>query len=199
MLCLQVFLLCVCRGDTHTRWYIPYDIGNRCPGCPDIQTRKIKMDQQKLNEPATANLMGAGSVADMAAAEGFEAGAYVIGLSDFIRCNKLPLANQRDRLQALAQSGARGDLASANALSQHFILLESLMHRFSYESTKWAASGDKRGPEYAERLMGAAIKAHTAAARCLSALKILRDAPSASGAPTPTAPASESAINTIAN
>ncbi len=136
-------------------------------------------------------------MAGMAAAEGFEAAEYAVGLANFIRCNKVPLANQRDRLQALAQVGAGGDLASSDALSQHFILLESLMQRFSYESTKWAASGDKRGPEYAERLLGAAIKAHTAAARCLSALKVLRDAPSAS--PAPTASASECCINTTTN
>ncbi len=158
------------------------------------------MDQQKLSEPATDEIQGAGSVAEMAAAEGFEAAGYVIGLADFIRCNKTPLANQRDRLKALAEAGALGDLASADALSQHFVLLESLMQRFSYESTKWATSGDKRGPEYAERLLSAAVRAHAAAARCLSALHVLRNAPSGSGAPTAPAPAMNSnAINRGAN
>jgi hypothetical protein len=152
------------------------------------------MNQQNLNKSAVADLAGAGSLAGMAAAEGFEAAEYAVGLADFLRCNKTPLANQWDRLQALAQAGAGGDLASSDALSQHFILLESLMQRFSYESPKWAASGDKRGPEYAERLLGAAIKAHTAAARCLSALKVLRDAPSASPN-APIAPASKCCKN----
>lgn len=104
---------------------------------------------------------------------------------------KFPLSDQRERLQALAQAGAGGDLASAETLAQHHQILEALFTRFSCEAAKWLETGGARGAENAERFMNAAIKAQAAAARCLSALKVLRESPTLPPAPTTPAPTIE--------
>jgi len=153
-----------------------------------LKARKIKMNQQNLKEPAAVDLAGAGSIGAMAQAEGMVVDDYAVSLARTIRApGNTPLSNQRARLQALAQAGAGGDLAAADSLSQHYLILEALFTRFAWESGRWLQSGDKRASEYSERYLTAAVKAQAAAARCLSALKVLRDAPSASN--TPTAPA----------
>lgn len=143
------------------------------------------MDQTNLNEPAAVDLAGAGSIKAMAQAEGMTTESYAIRLSEVLRApGNTALANQRARLQGLAQTGAGGDLAAANTLAQHALILEALFTRFAHESAKWLQSNDRRAGEYSERYLIAAVKAQAAAARCLSALKVLRDTPSASGAPT---------------
>lgn len=70
---------------------------------------------------------------------------YVIALADHLRVNKLPMSNQRERLQALAGVGAGADLASAETLAQHQLILEALFQRFSAESVKSAARTENQG------------------------------------------------------
>lgn len=151
------------------------------------------MDQKNLNEPAPVDLAGAGSIKAMAQAEGMTTESYAIRLAEVLRApGNVALANQRARLQALAQCGAGGDLAAADTLSQHALILEALFTRFAHESAKWLQSNDRRAGEYAERFLGAAVRAQMAAARCLSAIHVIRNAPSAIGAPTAPAPATNS-------
>lgn len=136
---------------------------------------------KKLDTPAAVDLTGAGSLKAMAMAEGMPAQGYAIRLAEVLRApGDTPLAQQRARLQALAGCGAGGDLAAADTLSQHALILEALFTRFAFESGRWLQSNDRKAGEYAERYLNAAVKAQAAAARCLSALKILRDAPSSS-------------------
>lgn len=149
------------------------------------------MDQKNLNEPAAVDLAGAGSIKAMAQAEGMTTEAYAVRLSEVLRApGNVALAGQRARLQGLAQCGAGGDLAAADTLAQHALILEALFTRFAHESSKWLQSNDRKAGEYAERYLNAAVKAQAAVGRCLSALRVLREAPSASP-DTPTAPAPE--------
>ena len=159
-------------------------------GVSRYPNKKDNMDQKNLNEPAAADLSGAGSIKAVAQAEGMATEDYVIRLAEVLRApGNTALANQRARLQGLAQVGGGGDLAAADTLAQHALILEALFTRFAHESARWLQSNDRKAGEYSERYLNAAVKAQAAAARCLSALKILRDAPSASQ-DAPTAPAS---------
>ena len=139
-----------------------------------------------LTKPATANLDG-GTITSMAEEEGWPVEDYVISLANHLRTNNAPLSNQRERLQALAGCGAGADLAAAETLAQHQLILEALFQRFSVEAIKWSERTESpRNSEVVERFLNAAVKAQGAAARCMSALKVLRDSPSASTPTTPT-------------
>ena len=132
-----------------------------------------------LKQPATANLEG-GSLAAMASSEGWHQQDYAIALADHLRTNSTSLANQRERLAALAGCGAGADLAAAETLAQHAAILEALFQRFSVEAVTWAGRTDSpRSSEVVERFLAAAVKAQAGAVRCLSALKALRDASTA--------------------
>ena len=130
-------------------------------------------------------------MADIAALEGWPAEDYAISLSNAIRFRGVKLSDQRERLAALAQVGAGADMAAADTLAQHIVLLEALFTRFAGDSFMWAekalvgggggagaGAGAAKSAEVAERYLAVAIKAQVAAVRALSALKILRDAPS---------------------
>lgn len=144
-----------------------------------------EMHPQNLESPAAVDLSGAGCLGDLAQLEGYSSQAYALGLADAIRFKRVPLNNQRERLQALAGLGAEADQAAAETLTQHHQVLEALCQRFAFEAAQWVGS-DKRGAaEVAERYLAAAVRAQAACVRVLSALKALRDAPS-SGPGTPT-------------
>lgn len=143
-----------------------------------------------MSEPAS-DLSGVGSVAELAAREGYEVEEYTIRLATHLRTNEAPLSAQRERLQVLAGLGAGADRAAADTLAQHHQILEALFQRFSVEAVRWAAkAGEGRASEVSERFLGAALRAQAAAVKCLSSLKALRD--------TPTAPATSASGPTAA-
>ena len=138
---------------------------------------KMKTD---LENPAIVDLMGSGSVADMASREGYlEPTDYAMALAAHLRHPKVKMSNQRERLHALAQLGGSADLATAEVLVQHLAIIEGLMHRFSFESVRVMGIPGKRPDEASERYLKAALQAQRAALGILSALKTLRDTPTA--------------------
>jgi hypothetical protein len=149
--------------------------------------------EANLKKPADAVLLGAHSVEELARLEGWSPQRYALGLSEAIRDSCVPLDAQRERLAALAAMapGLGTDQHSADALAQHFAVLEALWQRFAFaahNALKDAETGKaRRGQEgVADRYLSAALKAQRAAMQCLSALKVLRDA---QAAPTMAAPA----------
>lgn len=150
-----------------------------------------KNKEQDLTRPAAVNLAGSASPADMAQREGWDPTRYAVVLAENVRRTDVPLDAQRERLAALAGCGALADQAAAEALAQHYAVLEALHQRFTLEAFKALDSGGVRAADVADRYMAAALKAQNAAMRVLSALKVLRDAPqpSAPTTPMPTPPA----------
>jgi hypothetical protein len=130
-----------------------------------------------MGKPATADLTGCGTVADMAAREGWTPDTYALTLSESIRDSRVPLDVSRERLQALAQVGAglAGDQAAADELARHYSVLEAIWHRFARTAHEISAGDPARGSVHSERYLNAALKAQRAAMSCLSALKVLRD------------------------
>lgn len=131
----------------------------------------------KLNEISSADLTGSASIADMAASEGWEPDFYACSLAEHIRSTNVPMDMQRERLVALAQVGAglAGAQASADELSQHYVVLEALFHRFAMAAHGALQSGGPRASEIAERYLSASLKAQRAGLATLSALKVLRE------------------------
>ena len=167
------------------------------------------MDSDR-NKPAQRALVGAESPEELARREGWTPQRYALGLSEAIRSSLVPLDAQRERLAALAAMapGLGADQHSADALAQHFAVLEALWQRFAFaahNALKDAETGKaRRGQEdAADRYLSAALRAQRAAMQCLSALKVLRDAQAAPttttedpapAAPAPTTAAIEAAI-----
>ena len=152
--------------------------------------------ESNLNKPAQQALLGAESPGELARREGWSPERYALGLSEAIRDSCVPLDAQRERLAALAAMAPdlKADQQSADALAQHFAVLEALWQRFAFAAhgaLKEAQGGTtRRGQEgAADRYLSAALKAQRAAMQCLSALKVLRDAQAA-----PTTPASALAL-----
>lgn len=151
------------------------------------------MSSANLCEPATVSLSGAGSVDEMARREAWTPDFYTLALSENIRSTAIPIDAQRERLAALAQLGGAlsqtGDQAAADALAQHYAILEALHHRFSREAFEALRGTGPRAAEIAERFLNASLKAQRAAMSVLSALKVLRDSQAPGGAPTTSTPA----------
>jgi hypothetical protein len=154
------------------------------------------MMEANLKKPADAVLLGAHSVEELARLEGWSPQRYALGLSEAIRDSCVPLDAQRERLAALAAMapGLGADQHSADALAQHFAVLEALWQRFAFAAhgaLKEAQSGnEKKGQQgAADRYLSAALRAQRAAMQCLSALKVLRDAQAPTTSPTTSAPA----------
>lgn len=131
----------------------------------------------KLNEISTADLSGSTSIADMATSEGWEPDFYACSLAEHIRNTNVPMDMQRERIRALAQLGAglAGAQASADELSQHYAVLDSLFHRFAMAAHGALQAGGPRASEIAERYLSASLKAQRASLATLSALKMLRE------------------------
>ena len=157
---------------------------------------------QKLDQPATADLTRCNSVASMAAAESpaessaesWDPDRYAIALGENIRSSGVPLDLQRERLAALAGVGASAGQASADELARHFSILEALYHRFARAAVEALDSGLPRASETAEKYLSAGLKAQRAAAACLSSLLVLRQ----QSAPTTAAPVAVAAPATLA-
>lgn len=144
-----------------------------------------KNKEQDLTRPAAVNLAGSASPADMAQREGWDPTRYAVTLAENVRRTDVPLDAQRERLAALAGCGALADQAAADALAQHYAVLEALHQRFTLEAFKALDSGNPKSADVADRYLSAALKAQNAAMRVLSALKVLRDAPQPSAPTTP--------------
>lgn len=155
----------------------------------DFDLDQMAADLIALGQVAAVDLSGSASIEAMAEAEGVHnPDSYAIALSERIRDTGVPLDQQRERLQALAQVGAglAGDKASADELARHFGVLEALFHRFARSAHEVSAKDPIRGSGPAVAYLGAAMKAQRAALATLSALKVLRDANQA--APLTTSP-----------
>ena len=123
-------------------------------------------------------------MAGMAESEGWTPDSYAITLAGHIRNSGVPLQAQQQRLQALARVGAGADSAAAEALCQHWAVLDALHQRFAMEAFKALDGGGRNAGAEADRFLSASLRAQRAAMGVLSALKVLRDA-----APTrPSAP-----------
>ena len=146
-----------------------------------------------LNAPATAALQGARSWGDLATAEGWSPEDYALVLAENIRKTGVSLDSQRERLVALARLGGdlpqSGDHAAADALAQHFAVLDALQHRFAGEALLALQGNGPRASEIADRFLNASLKAQRAAMAVLSALKVLRDSQAPGGTPTTITPA----------
>lgn len=146
------------------------------------------MTASNLSEPATADLQGVGSVGEMARRESWSPDKYAVALAENIRRTDVPLDCQRERLAALAQVGAglglSADQAAADALAQHYVVLEALHQRFARQAFEALNQNGTRAAEVADKYLSASLKAQRAAMVCLSSLKVLRDAQRVAGAPT---------------
>jgi hypothetical protein len=131
----------------------------------------------RLDQISTVDLVDSASLEDMAAREGWAPGEYAIGLAEEIRPTYFPLDRQRERLAQLAQVGAglAGDAVTAEALMEHYAILEAIWHRLAREAVLALSSGDKRAGEHSERFLSGALKAQRACMAVLSAVKVLRD------------------------
>lgn len=130
-----------------------------------------------ISRPVTVSLVGCGSMADMAAREGWTLPEYAVALADRIRHPSEQLSNQTERLVCLAAMNEEADRTGGEALAAHFLVLESLMMRFSLAAEEALGRKDSKGAEIAERYLSAAVKAQVAGVRVLGALKAIRDAP----------------------
>ena len=166
--------------------------------------------ESDLKKPAQRGLVGAESPDEMARREGWTPERYALGLAEAIRSSLVPLDAQRERLAALAAMapGLGADQHSADALAQHFAVLEALWQRFALAAhgalkETQSGAGGKGRVDAADRYLSAALRAQRAAMQCLSALKVLRDtqaAPTtatATAVPAPAAPTT-AAITTMA-
>lgn len=156
---------------------------------------------QKLDQPATVDLTRCNSVSGMAAAESpaaesWDPDRYAIALGENIRSSGVPLDFQRARLAALAGVGASAGQASADELARHFSILEALYHRFARAAVEALDSGSPRASEIADKFLSAGLKAHRAAAACLSSLLVLRQQ-SAPTTSTPVAVAAPATVETL--
>lgn len=151
------------------------------------------MNGSNLNEPTTVDLQGAGSLEEMAQREMWSPERYAVVLAENIRRTDIPLDRQRERLAALAQVGGSvdqiADQAAADALAQHYVVLEALHQRFALQAFEALNTNSPKAAEIADKYLSASLKAQRAAMACLSSLKILRDAQRGVGASTPTTPA----------
>lgn len=135
-----------------------------------------------LTQPAIAPLDNCTSLQDMARAEGgYSADLYALALSDHIRDSSIPVSRQRERLLQLARVGLAGSQASAEALTQHYAIVEALGQRFAAAAVKLLGEGRS---VQAETYMNLSLKATRAALEVLSAIKILREEQSALVPPT---------------
>ena len=94
---------------------------------------------------------------EMAEREDWTPMQYAVVLSSNIRDARVPLKIQEARLAALSQVGggllsSGADQATAEALSQHFSILEALTQRFSIESIKALNAGGKLGKRGSNQL-----------------------------------------------
>lgn len=135
------------------------------------------MSDIDLEKPATVDLTGSASIADMAQAEKWDPDRYSVALSENIRNSGMSLDMQRERLTSLAQVGAglAGDQATAVEIARHWLTLDALYQRFSRAAVEAMGSDRPRASEIADRYLNAALKAQRAAMACLSALKVLRE------------------------
>lgn len=129
-----------------------------------------------LTVPATADLVGADSVTDLARIEGAESTAsYAAALVHRIGITTQPLHVHTARLKALAgiATGTSPDNVTAEELAHHYALLHALFERCTVLAADCANSGHAPGSEsYARSAFGA----QRAALAVLSALRVLREA-----------------------
>ncbi len=143
---------------------------------------------QHLGVPATVDLTGSDTIADMAAREAWSPDLYAVVLAENIRETTVPLDTQRERLAALAQVGAvlRGDAPAAEELARHALILGALFERFALVSAGLSTEGGgARQSVASERYLNAALKAQRACMATLSTLKVLRDSAAAPTTPAP--------------
>lgn len=138
------------------------------------------MEKSNLNSPSVVSLVGAGSMAQMSALEGWDSESYCLALADSIRHSSVSLDCQRERLVCLAAMGETADSAAGAALAQHFQIAEALYLRFAAETVAALNRGGPNASVIAERYNNAAVRAQKAALGCLSALKAIRDTPTRS-------------------
>ena len=140
----------------------------------------------KLTEPATADLSGSASTAEMAKREGeYDPDKYALCLAHHIRNDGVSLDTQRERLAALAGMDLEGAKASAQELARHYAVLHALFDRFSLEAVRATGAAGNRGAEAADKLMNAGARAQKAALGVLSALKVLREEVRTGGGASP--------------
>lgn len=140
-----------------------------------------------------ADLAGSTSLGEMATREGFTPSTYAIALADYLRDGELPGDLQRERIAALVGLGRNADVATADELAHHYVLLEALLQRFAVESVKALTKDAPRAAHVSETYLNASIKAQRAALACLSALKAIRSTPS----PTTTRPSSVAMLDIV--
>lgn len=148
--------------------------------------------ESDLNKPVRGEVAGSKSPEELAQREGWTPQRYALGLSEAIRSSHVSLDAQRERLAALAAMapGLGAAQHSADALAQHFVVLEALWQRFAFAAhgalqDAQSGAGGKSRVEAADKYLSAALRAQRAAMQCLSALKVLRDG---QAAPTTQAP-----------
>lgn len=130
----------------------------------------------KLTEPATVDLSGSASTAEMAKREGgYDPDKYALCLAHHIRNDGVSLDVQRERLAALATlSGHLGVSAAADELARHFTVLNALFDRLALQAARVSGERGQSNAQAAERLVAGAIKAQKAAAATLGAINVLR-------------------------
>lgn len=133
------------------------------------------MEQSNLNVPAESLLVGCNSVAELAQLEGWTPDEYALTLSEHIRDSRVPFDTARERLAALASlAPGLGDKTSAEELSRHGAILESLFHFMARQAFEVSAKDPIRHSAASERYLGMAIKAQRANLSVHSALAVLR-------------------------
>lgn len=126
-----------------------------------------------LQRPAAMPLDGAGSIAELAEKEGWQADDYAIKFAEAL-CSS-GLETQRERLAALIvmSDSLAADGAAASELGRHYVILDALFRRLIIDAMR--LSSDPRRAEAGEKLLAGAMKAQRGALACLSALKTLRE------------------------
>lgn len=147
------------------------------------------MNDLSRRTPAPGGLVGAHSVAEMAALEEWTPESYAVVLASNIRNSGVGLSAQTERLAALAGIGGalslQADETTAAMLTEHLAVLEALHQRFAHEALKALNAGGNKAEVVAERYLSASVKAQRACLAVLSALKVIREGV----APTTRAPA----------
>lgn len=134
---------------------------------------ETRTNSAPLDAPPDVDLGGVGSIAGLAAAEGWTADSYVLALGKQLRDPHQPLDVQLARLQALAGVGATAASASAAELSRHVVLLSAVFERLMIAVSKVDPT-TSRGADVTERLLRAAVRCQRASGASMGALAALR-------------------------
>lgn len=134
----------------------------------------VRLDRADLSQIAAADLTGCSTVSQIAEREGWQdANGWALRLSTHITNSDIPLDTQRERLAALCAVGALADQATAEALTQHAIVLESLFYHMARTAHNLSVNDQAvRYSVHAERFLNASLKAQRAALACMSAVKV---------------------------